>query len=226
MRRLRAVILGLAAFPCAAFAQTPDPRDVARCRAIADVQAQFTCFDALKAKLKRQIAKPSPKPINPLPVAPQPPTAAQDAYAPLPFTPRQFGQAFDNTAISLGLDERSKFLNCSSEAWTVCTYKVPEFASIMAEGKSADIAARSVFTVLAGGADDGPQLGLEGLSDWLILIKLVQPELPPSARGTLVKRLLADSQDGGMHDVPIADFVYSVAAPVNMGLWLSIKKLP
>jgi len=160
------------------------------------------------------------------------PALAQTAdadYHGLSFTPRGFGQAFDDAAAGLDVNvgQRSQLINCAGAEWTICTFQLSELAYAIIGGKDANAPARDVMMVIALAGDNrAATTAMQGLLGWAALIKLLRPELNAAARGDLMMRFIDVIRDNPEDPVEIksGDVAFSVSAAPGMRIWLSAQR--
>jgi len=96
-----------------AWAQTPSPDEVAKCRSIAETTAQFACFHRLNEKLKRAVQE-TPAAAAPVNAAPSPGPVAPSAPAPAsPPAPA----AAASIPVCAGLPNPQRRLSCYDNKW-------------------------------------------------------------------------------------------------------------
>jgi hypothetical protein len=208
-----------------AVAQTP--AEIARCRSLQQPQ-QWDCFNQLNAKLKQRksVHKSGPSQVQtPSPEVIPPSVSAKDNYNGLPFSPREFGSAFDAAAQKIDADQRARLLQCRDGEWSVCTFKVSDLGMVLVTGKTTNGPARDV-TMIVGTTEDDPMLtATQGLLDWAVLLAVIDPTMAVSRRGDLIAGFL-DRVKTHDDSVKILErgILYTVSAPPNMGIWLSAER--
>jgi hypothetical protein len=150
-------------------------------------------------------------------------------YPALSFTPRGFGQTFDDAAIALGIDvhQRSQLIKCTEEEWTVCSFQVSELAYAIVGGKATNAPARDVMMVIALAGDNRAALtAARGLLDWAALVKILRPDLEPIARSDLMMRFMDAIRENSEEPVEIknGDVTFSISKAAGMRIWLSAKR--
>lgn len=115
MRATIVVVLLALWSPAGASVQTPPPDEIAKCRSIADTNAQFACFHRLNARMKRlkEEAPAALAPANPPPPAGQVvPDAPAAANAPPAST-----AAAESIPACASLSNPQKRLSCYDNKW-------------------------------------------------------------------------------------------------------------
>jgi hypothetical protein len=150
-------------------------------------------------------------------------------YQGLSFTPRGFGQAFDDaaTGLDVNVSQRSELIKCAGDEWTLCTFQLSELAYAIIGGKDANAPARDAMMVIAVAGDNrAATSAMQGLLGWAALVKLLRPELNASARGDLMMRFMDAVRENAEDPVEIksGDVTFSVSAAAGMRIWLSAQR--